>query len=165
MLTSGVYQIFEFALDSALEEDGFEPSVPQQIRSRFRDSSPVSHDGLTVSRPGTESSNPSPSSAESAANRFRHHMPTASMNSSLRTGRGGRGLIPRPPDSRRSPRTRRRVMSEDEVMSLVANGWRSHFWKLIPVTRRDPARPYSGAGLDEPRGEVGMMQTVEVYKD
>src|SRR6202048_459687 len=55
----------KFAADSALEGDGFEPSVPQQIRSRFRDSSPVSHDGLTVSRPGTESSNPSPSAGES----------------------------------------------------------------------------------------------------
>src|SRR6266446_7159602 len=30
------------------------PSVPEQIRSRFRDSSPVSHDSLNVSRPGTE---------------------------------------------------------------------------------------------------------------
>src|SRR6516162_9722468 len=39
--------------ESALEGDGFEPSVPRQIRSRF-ESSPVSHDGLTVSRPGTE---------------------------------------------------------------------------------------------------------------
>jgi hypothetical protein len=57
-----------FAADSALEGDGFELSVPQQIQSRFRDSSPVSHDGLTVSRPGTESSNPSPSSGESDAN-------------------------------------------------------------------------------------------------
>src|SRR6266436_1476596 len=57
-----------FAPDPALEGDGFEPSVPQQIRSRFRDSSPVSHDGLTVSRPGTEGSNPSPSSGESGAN-------------------------------------------------------------------------------------------------
>ena len=56
--------------DWLAEGDGFEPSVPQQIRSRFRDSSPVSHDGLTVSRPGTESSNPSPSSAESANHRF-----------------------------------------------------------------------------------------------
>ena len=27
-----------FAHDSALEGDGFEPSVPQQIRSRFRES-------------------------------------------------------------------------------------------------------------------------------
>src|ERR1700719_1174075 len=34
--------------DSSLEGDGFEPSVPQQIRSRFRDSSPVSYDGLTL---------------------------------------------------------------------------------------------------------------------
>jgi hypothetical protein len=47
--------------------DGFEPLVPQQIRSRFRDSSPVSHDVLTVSRPGTESSNPVPSTGESVA--------------------------------------------------------------------------------------------------
>jgi hypothetical protein len=39
----------KFALDSPLEGDGFEPSVPQQIRPRFRDRSPVSHDGLTVS--------------------------------------------------------------------------------------------------------------------
>jgi hypothetical protein len=42
-----------------VEGDGFEPSFPQQIRSRFRGSSPVPHDGLTVSRPGTQSSNPS----------------------------------------------------------------------------------------------------------
>src|SRR3984893_1217383 len=41
-----------FAPDSPLEGDGFELSVPQQIRSRFRDNSPVSRDGLTVSRPG-----------------------------------------------------------------------------------------------------------------
>src|SRR6202011_4756074 len=33
-----------FAMDSALEGDGFELPVPQQIRSRFRASSPVSHD-------------------------------------------------------------------------------------------------------------------------
>ena len=29
-----------FVADSALEGDGFEPSVPLQIRSRFRDLSP-----------------------------------------------------------------------------------------------------------------------------
>ena len=46
-----------FAMDSPVEGDGFELPVPQQIRSRFRGSSPVSHGGLTVSRPGTESSN------------------------------------------------------------------------------------------------------------
>jgi hypothetical protein len=46
-----------FARDSLLEGDGFELPVPQQIRSCFRGSSPVSHGGLTVSRPGTESSN------------------------------------------------------------------------------------------------------------
>jgi len=34
----------------------------------FRDSSPVFHDVLTVSRPGTEGSNPSPSTSESNAN-------------------------------------------------------------------------------------------------
>ena len=34
--------------DSLLEGDGFEPSVPQQICSRFRDISPVSHDGLAT---------------------------------------------------------------------------------------------------------------------
>ncbi len=28
---------FEFVADSSLEGDGFEPSVPQQIRSRFRE--------------------------------------------------------------------------------------------------------------------------------
>jgi hypothetical protein len=39
-----------FAHDSPLERDGFEPLVPQQIRSRFRDSSPVSHVALAVSR-------------------------------------------------------------------------------------------------------------------
>jgi hypothetical protein len=33
-----------FARDSLLEGDGFELPVPQQIRSRFRASSPVSHD-------------------------------------------------------------------------------------------------------------------------
>src|SRR5580704_1923115 len=38
---------------SPLERDGFESPVPQQIRSRFRESSHFSHDGLTVSRPGT----------------------------------------------------------------------------------------------------------------
>ena len=55
-----------FAPDSPLEGDGFEPSVPLQIRSRFRDLSPVPL--LTGSRPGTGSSNPSPSSGESCAN-------------------------------------------------------------------------------------------------
>jgi hypothetical protein len=30
-----------FAQDSLLEGDGFEPSVPRQIRSHFRDLSPV----------------------------------------------------------------------------------------------------------------------------
>jgi hypothetical protein len=59
-------QEVRFAVDSPLEGDGFEPLVSQQIRSRFRDSSPI--DGLTVSRPGTESSNPSPSTSESRAN-------------------------------------------------------------------------------------------------
>jgi hypothetical protein len=59
-----------FAGDSSLEGNGFEPSVPQQIRSHFRESSPVSHAGLTVSRPGTGSSNLSPSSRESANHRF-----------------------------------------------------------------------------------------------
>ena len=53
--------------DSPLEGDGFEPSVPQQIRSLFETASPVSHYGL-ISRPGTDGSNPPPSSAESAAN-------------------------------------------------------------------------------------------------
>ena len=38
-----------FATDSSLEGGGFELSVPQQIRFRFRESSAVSHDGLTVS--------------------------------------------------------------------------------------------------------------------
>jgi hypothetical protein len=38
-----------FAPDSPLEGGGFELSVPQQIRFRFRESSAVSHDGLTVS--------------------------------------------------------------------------------------------------------------------
>ena len=56
----------EFAPDSPLEGDGFEPSVPLQIRSRFRDLSPVPL--LTGSRPGTGSSNPSPSSKEAPAN-------------------------------------------------------------------------------------------------
>jgi hypothetical protein len=37
---SGSFEIpkVEFAADSPLEGDGFEPSVPQQIRSRFRES-------------------------------------------------------------------------------------------------------------------------------
>jgi transposase-like protein len=51
----------------SLEGDGFEPSVPLQIRCRFQDGRPVSHDGLTVSRPGTRSSNPVPSSEESVS--------------------------------------------------------------------------------------------------
>jgi len=57
---------FRFAPDSPLEGDGFEPSVPLQIRSRFRDLGPVPL--LTGSRPGTGSSNPFPSSRESRAN-------------------------------------------------------------------------------------------------
>src|ERR1700730_5974983 len=55
---------FRFAPDSPVEGDGFEPSVPLQVRSRFRDLSPVPL--LTGSRPGTGSSNPSPSSGESS---------------------------------------------------------------------------------------------------
>ena len=51
-----------------LEGDGFEPSVPRQIRSRFRDSQSRLHHGLTVSLPGTESSDPFPFSAELAEN-------------------------------------------------------------------------------------------------
>jgi hypothetical protein len=54
--------------DCLLEGDGFEPSVPRQESRRFRDTSPASHDGFTVSRPGTDSSNPSSSSGESDAN-------------------------------------------------------------------------------------------------
>jgi hypothetical protein len=64
-----------FALDSSLEGDGFEPSVPQQIRSRFRDSSPVSYDGLTVSRPGSETLNPAPYTSGSGANLTRSGCP------------------------------------------------------------------------------------------
>src|ERR1700726_906355 len=60
--------LIRFAQDSALEGDGFESPVPQQIRSRFRESSHFSHDGLTVSRPVTGTSNPSPSREESGAN-------------------------------------------------------------------------------------------------
>src|SRR5580704_953901 len=41
---------------------------PNRSASVFPDSSPVSHGGLTVSRPGTGSSNPSPSTGESSAN-------------------------------------------------------------------------------------------------
>src|SRR5580693_3400407 len=52
---------------SLLEGDGFEPPVPQQIRSRFRESSHLSYDSLTVSRPGTGSSKPSPSSRQSVS--------------------------------------------------------------------------------------------------
>jgi hypothetical protein len=53
--------------DSPLEGDGFELPVPHQIHSRFRDSSPVSLDA----RHQEPSSNPSPSSKESAANLLR----------------------------------------------------------------------------------------------
>jgi hypothetical protein len=42
------------APDSALEEGGFEPSVPQQIRSVFETARRVSHHGLI---PGTDGSN------------------------------------------------------------------------------------------------------------
>ena len=55
-----------FARDSALEGDGFEPSVPRQIRSDLGTAGP-SPSRLTASR-GTGSSNPSPSSGESCAN-------------------------------------------------------------------------------------------------
>jgi hypothetical protein len=48
-----------FAVDSPVEGDGFEPSFPQQIRSRFSRQESRLPDGLTVSRPGTQSSNPS----------------------------------------------------------------------------------------------------------
>src|ERR1700730_6634697 len=48
---------------------------------RFRESGHFSHDGLTVSRPGTGSSNPSPSSGESDAN-----LASARVPGCLRTG-------------------------------------------------------------------------------
>jgi hypothetical protein len=84
-----------FALDSLLEGDGFEPPVPQQIRSRFRESGHFSHDGLTVSRPGTGSSNPSPSSRESRANLKEPWADTGTSYRALDAGRawrlGGRG--------------------------------------------------------------------------
>jgi hypothetical protein len=51
-----------FAADSPLEGAGFEPSVPQQIRSRFQDLSPVPPDALATR--GPNSSNPSPSDGE-----------------------------------------------------------------------------------------------------
>jgi hypothetical protein len=57
----GVFERDRGFADSPLEGDGFEPSVPRQIRSHFRYSNPVFHDVLTVSRPETGSSNPSPS--------------------------------------------------------------------------------------------------------
>jgi len=57
----------QFATDSVPEGDGFELPVPHQIHSRFRDSSPVSLDA----RHQEPSSNPSPSSKESAANLLR----------------------------------------------------------------------------------------------
>ena len=38
---------------------------PDRSAPIFETASPVSHDGLTISRPGTESSNPFPSSGES----------------------------------------------------------------------------------------------------
>ena len=66
--TESVDFLYADIWDLRLEGDGFEPPVPQQIRSRFRESSHFSYDGLTVSRPGTGSSNPSPSTGESDAN-------------------------------------------------------------------------------------------------
>ncbi|HJY48132.1 MAG TPA: hypothetical protein VJ349_05750, partial [Stellaceae bacterium] len=57
----------QFATDSVPEGDGFELPVPHQIHSRFRDSSPVSLDA----RHQEPSSNPSPSSKESAADLLR----------------------------------------------------------------------------------------------
>src|ERR1700720_2241110 len=41
---SAARRTLKFAYDSPLEGDGFELPVPQQIRFRFRGSSPVSHD-------------------------------------------------------------------------------------------------------------------------
>jgi hypothetical protein len=57
----------KFAPDSPLEGGGFEPSVPQQIRSLFETARPVSHHGL-ISRPGTDGSNPPPSSRRPRTN-------------------------------------------------------------------------------------------------
>src|SRR3984893_3479743 len=59
-----------FAIASPLEGGGFEPSVPHQIRSLFETARPVSHHG-SISRPGTDGSNPLPSSGESTNHRFR----------------------------------------------------------------------------------------------
>jgi hypothetical protein len=63
-------------LDSPLEGTGFELSVPRQMGCRFETVplSPLcrshSRRGVTLSRPGTESSHPSPSSGESTNLRF-----------------------------------------------------------------------------------------------
>ncbi len=62
----------EFAADSPLEGDGFEPSVPHKKQPflaapvRSRNSPSATKTGSFV--PGTDGSNPSPSSGESGAN-------------------------------------------------------------------------------------------------
>src|SRR5580693_4709852 len=72
-----------FVIDSLLEGDGFEPSVPQQIRSDLRTAGPTPS-RLTASR-GTGSSNPSPSGGESGANR---NWPAGTFRSSAEAGPG-----------------------------------------------------------------------------
>src|ERR1700730_651884 len=62
----------QFAKDSMLERDGFEPLVPHKKQPflaapvRSRNSPSATKTGCFV--PGTDGSNPSPSSAESATN-------------------------------------------------------------------------------------------------
>jgi hypothetical protein len=64
-----------FAIDSPVEEARFEPSVPRQMSYDAERLSlvasatiPIPQKSPTLSRPGTEGSNPSPSSGESLAN-------------------------------------------------------------------------------------------------
>ena len=82
-----------FALDSLLEGDGFELPVPQQIRSHFRASSPVSHDrvdGLATRNRRFESVSPQrgvscePNFLEAGAEEFQSRLPRAARSASRR---------------------------------------------------------------------------------
>jgi hypothetical protein len=66
---STLIEVFRFAGDSPLEGDGFEPSVPAKFSGCPVDPRAFTFRNITGSlAPGTDGSNPSPSSEESCAN-------------------------------------------------------------------------------------------------
>ena len=109
-----------FAPDSPLEGDGFEPSVPHKKQPflaapvRSRNSPSATKTGSFV--PGTDGSNPSPSSGESAANLTFERASSAGPPEQFRVA--SRAV----PASRRTPRVSRMARQ----LSPGARGFDSH---------------------------------------